>query len=129
MQANILYKNLEITSIDSRNAFNFIRLICCLIVIYEHCVVLTDIPFSNLNFRGVAVSIFFALSGFWVTKSCITSVSLKDFFVKRCKRILPLYYGTIIATVLLLSLFSVLPLKEYFTNINLYKYLFANVLN
>nr|WP_314779336.1 hypothetical protein [uncultured Treponema sp.] len=47
-------QNIKLANIDSNNAFNFIRLVCCLIVIYEHAVVLTDIPFINLNLRGIA---------------------------------------------------------------------------
>ena len=77
-------QNIKLANIDSNNAFNFIRLVCCLIVIYEHTVVLTGISFINLNLRGIAVSVFFILSGFWVAKSYISSVSVKKFFIKRC---------------------------------------------
>ena len=48
-------QNIKLANIDSNNAFNFIRLVCCVIVIYEHTIVLTGIPFINLNFRGIAV--------------------------------------------------------------------------
>ena len=124
---NILsVQNIKLTNIDSNNAFNFIRLVCCLIVIYEHTIVLTGIPFINLNFRGIAVSVFFILSGFWVTKSYVNSISLKDFFIKRCKRLLPLYYGVIIVTAIVLCFFTTLSIKDYFTNTGFFKYLFAN---
>ena len=119
-------QNIKLANIDSNNAFNFIRLVCCLIVIYEHTVVLTGISFINLNLRGIAVSVFFILSGFWVTKSYISSVSVKNFFIKRCKRLLPLYYGVIIVTAVVLCFFTTLPIKDYFTNAGFFKYLFAN---
>ncbi len=119
-------QNIKLANIDSNNAFNFIRLVCCLIVIYEHTVVLTGISFINLNLRGIAVSVFFILSGFWVTKSYINSVSVKNFFIKRCKRLLPLYYGVIIVTAIVLCFFTTLSIKDYFINVGFFKYLFAN---
>ncbi|MGF7109393.1 acyltransferase family protein [Treponema pedis] len=128
MRTNILYKTLNTSSIDSHNSFNFIRLVCCLIVIYEHTLVLTDIQFINLNLRGIAVSIFFVLSGFWVTKSYISSVSVKNFFIKRCKRLLPLYYGVIIVTAAGFVFFTNLSIKDYFMNTGFFKYLFANAI-
>lgn len=76
---------LSAPSISHKNAFNFLRLVCCLIVIYEHTLVLTDIQYINLNLRDIAVKIFFILSGFWVTKSYISSPNLKTYFTKRCK--------------------------------------------
>ncbi len=124
----LLTRNLKMPIIDSHNSFNFIRLVCCLIVIYEHTLVLTDIQFINLNLRGIAVSIFFVLSGFWVTKSYISSVSVKNFFIKRCKRLLPLYYGVIIVTAAGFVFFTNLSIKDYFMNTGFFKYLFANAI-
>ena len=121
-------QTIKLADVDSNNAFNFIRLVCCLIVIYEHIIVLTGIPFINLNLRGSAVNIFFILSGFWVTKSYVKSTSLKDFFIKRCKKIMPLYYGVIFLMAIGFCFLSVLSFSEYFTDLKLYKYLFANTI-
>ena len=59
--------------VPKNNAFNFIRLICALIVIYEHSVILTEMKVLPLNLRSVAVNVFFILSGFWVTLSSLRS--------------------------------------------------------
>lgn len=69
-----------IPEIKKSNCFNAIRLFCCLIVIFEHAVVLTN---TNINligggFRELAVDIFFIISGFWVTISLFRSNSIKE---------------------------------------------------
>lgn len=76
-------QNIKLANIDSNNAFNFIRLVCCLIVIYEHTVVLTDIPFINLNLRGIAVSIFFYIKRFLGYKKLYKLCICKEFLYKK----------------------------------------------
>ena len=89
---------LSSVSVKKDNAFNFIRLVCCLIVIYQHTLVFSKgvMPLLSLNFAGggysLSVIIFFLISGFWVTKSYCSSASIKSYFAKRAKKILPLYY-------------------------------------
>lgn len=110
------------------NAFNFIRLVCCFIVIYEHCVVLSGVKLPCFNLRGIAVNVFFILSGFWVARSFFKSNSIKEYALKRCKKILPQYWLVVFVVAVALSFFSVLPLREYFFNVGFYKYLAANFL-
>ena len=109
------------------NAFNFLRLVCCLIVVYEHCVVLSGVNFPCYDLRGIAVNVFFILSGFWVTRSFLKSDSLKEYAIRRCKKILPQYWLVVLICAICLSAFSVLSLREYFCNGNFYKYLVANI--
>lgn len=80
--------------ISKRNAFNVLRIFCCFLVITMHILDLSHTksilrPFFDGH---VAVCVFFILSGFWVTKSFLSSADLKTYFKKRAKRILPLYY-------------------------------------
>lgn len=115
-------------SVPKDNAFNFLRLICALIVIYEHAVLLSEngaLPCFNL--RGIAVNVFFILSGFWVTQSYLKSDSLKEYAKKRCKKIFPLYFTVVILSAFLLVFFSSLNAKEYFINSGFIKYLIANL--
>ena len=114
-------------NMSKNNNFTILRMICCFIVIYEHYVCLRGLSWLNLNLRGSAVNIFFILSGFWVTFSLFRSKSLKEYFLKRYKKIFPLYWGVVIFSALFLSFASTLSLSEYFTNIHLYKYLIANL--
>ncbi len=110
------------------NSFNFLRLVCCLIVIYEHCVVLSGVNLPCFDLRGIAVNVFFILSGFWVTISLFKSDSIKEYAVKRCKKILPQYWLVVLLCAVALSAFSVLPLRQYFCSTGFYKYLAANFL-
>lgn len=68
--------------VPKENAFNFLRLICALIVIYEHSVLLSGskiLPCMGL--REIAVNVFFILSGFWVTQSYLRSSSVKEYVI------------------------------------------------
>ncbi|MDO5773779.1 MAG: acyltransferase [Spirochaetales bacterium] len=114
-------------NVSKDNAFNFLRLVCCLIVIYEHCVVLSGADFPCYDLRGIAVNVFFILSGFWVTQSFLKSGSIKNYTIKRCKKILPQYWLVVLICAICLSAFSALPLREYFCNGSFYKYLAANI--
>ena len=114
--------------VPKNNAFNFIRLICALIVIYEHSVILTEVKvLPCLNLRSVAVNVFFILSGFWVTLSYLRSSSVKEYAKKRCNKIFPLYFTVVILSAILLVFFSNLSAKDYFTDSEFKKYLIANL--
>ena len=115
-------------NVSKSNAFNFLRLVCCLVVIYEHCVVLSGAGFPCCGLRGIAVNVFFILSGFWVTQSFLKSGSIKEYAIKRFKKILPQYWLVVLGFAVGLSVFSVLPLREYFCDASFYKYLAANIL-
>ncbi|QSH99413.1 acyltransferase [Treponema phagedenis] len=47
-------------------------------------------------------------------------------FIKRCRKIFPLYYATIFIIALIFVFFTSLRPLEYFTSFHFYKYLFAN---
>lgn len=116
------------TQVPQKNAFNFLRLVCCLVVIYEHCVVLSGASLPCLNLRGIAVNVFFILSGFWVTLSYLKSSSVKKYAFKRFRKIFPEYWTVVILCAVFLSFFSSLSFSDYFTNSGFYKYLLANIL-
>lgn len=57
----------------------------------------------------VGVDIFFVISGFLITGLCLKpQFSLKEFWVRRCRRILPAYFATMTVTAVL-SLIVLLP--------------------
>ena len=118
---------LKIPKIPKKNNFTLIRMVCCFVVIYEHSIYLSGIDFLILNIREFAVKVFFILSGFWVTISLLRSESIKEYAVKRCKKILPPYWTVVIVGALLLCAFTTLSAKEYFTDAGFWKYLFANI--
>lgn len=111
---------------------NILRFICAISVILSHSYVLTlneyDLVsryFNNqVSLGGIAVSIFFFLSGLYVTKSLKKSKSSIDFIKKRVKRIFPQLWIVVLFSIFVIGpIFSTLSLKEYFTNIETYKYL------
>ena len=111
-----------------QNSFTFIRLLCALIVLYEHAVLLTGAEnLLCLDLRGIAVNVFFILSGFWVTQSYLRSSSVKEYAKKRYNKIFPLYFTVVILSAILLVFFSNLSAKDYFTDSEFYKYLIANL--
>lgn len=122
--------SLSITDSPSigENAFNAIRFLCCLIVIIGHCLDLSRTPFAYRSIIDMhtAVCVFFILSGFWVTKSFLFSRSLKQYAFKRIKRLLPMYYLTVVLFALICAFYSDLGIKAYFCSVHVWKYLFWN---
>ena len=112
------------------NAFNAVRFVCCLIVIVGHSLGLSGTPFaySGLIDMHISVCVFFILSGFWVTKSFLSVRSLKEYFLKRAKRLLPLYYITVVGFAVVCVLYSDLDTAAYFTDGGFWRYLFWNAL-
>lgn len=120
-------EKLQFSIIPKQNAFTAIRMICALTVLYEHYVVLMGTKFPILEIRGIAVKVFFILSGFWVTRSLYTSKSLLEFYKKRVKKIFPAYLTVVFAAAILLVLLSILTIRQYFTDSGFWKYLVANI--
>ena len=110
------------------NTFNAIRFICCLIVIVGHCFDVSHIPFSHRAFidMHISVCVFFILSGFWVTKSFLSTGNIKAYAIKRIKRLLPMYYLTVFFFALICCFYSDLGMKAYFSSWHFWKYLFCN---
>lgn len=122
-----MFGNIEKTSVSKNNSFHFIRLLCCLCIIYEHSVFLSSKRLPVLEISSICVKVFFILSGFWVTISFLRSESVKEYAVKRIKKILPPYFTVVIAFALLLCVVSTLSPGKYFTNTGFWKYLAANL--
>jgi peptidoglycan/LPS O-acetylase OafA/YrhL len=111
--------------IDKNNNFNFLRLFFAFSVALGHAG--CDYPLSILFNGHVAVCGFFIISGFLITRSYAVSKNIKEYFIKRCRRLLPAYFVVILLCAAGLSLFSKLPAREYFTSPAMYKYIIANI--
>lgn len=83
---------------------------------------------NQCNLGGVAVAVFFFLSGLYVTKSLEKDSSYVLFLKKRCKRILPQLWIVVIVSVLLGLFLTNLPLVSYLCNKQTYLYLLNGVL-
>lgn len=116
------------TSEIGENAFNAIRFFCCLIVIVGHCFDMSHTHFAYRSYidMHISVCVFFILSGFWVTKSFFSTENIKAYAIKRIKRLLPMYYLTVLLFALICCIYSDLGIKGYFLSSHFWKYIFWN---
>lgn len=116
------------TSEIGENAFNAIRFFCCLIVIIGHSFDMSHTFFAYRSFidMHISVCVFFILSGFWVTKSFLSTTSIKSYAIRRIKRLLPMYYLALFFFALICCFYSDLGIKGYFSSSHFWKYLFWN---
>ncbi|MBE5940067.1 MAG: acyltransferase [Lachnospiraceae bacterium] len=122
---------------DRNNNLDIIRFIAAIMVIVAHsfplCYGYID-PLGKwtnggLSIGGLAVGIFFVSGGFLISKSMERTQKAKIFFMARIKRILPeLIIVVFICAFVLGPLVTDFSLKEYFTDIKTYKYLFNAIL-
>lgn len=115
------------TETSAKNNFDFLRLLFALSVLINHFGILTNRPIHWPISSPMAVAGFFIISGFLITKSYYRSTSLKKYYIKRIKRIIPAYLIIVITCAVGLSFFSNLPASAYFTSNYFFKYLLANL--
>ncbi|WP_294315698.1 acyltransferase [uncultured Chryseobacterium sp.] len=113
----------------TKNNFDFIRVLLAFIVFVGHLGALSASPdlkiFENSPIE-IAVFGFFVVSGFLIARSYERSSSLKSYIKKRIRRIVPAYLLVVFLCAVLLSLVSTYTFQEYFSNTQVYKYLFWN---
>ena len=113
----------------AKNNFDFIRVLLAFIVFVGHLGALSaseQLIFLTHSPVEVAVFSFFVVSGFLIARSYERSSSLKSYAKKRFNRIVPAYLLVVFLCAILLSLVSTLSFSEYFSNTQVYKYLFWN---
>jgi peptidoglycan/LPS O-acetylase OafA/YrhL len=120
------------------NNFNFLRLIAACMVVLTHSYPLTgkvesdlisQLTLGTLSFSHLAVSIFFCISGFLITKSAINSKHFLSFFGKRILRIIPALFIVLLLESFVLGPFvTSLSLKTYFSNSQTYGHLLSSLL-
>lgn len=114
-------------SIGQNNSFDFIRYYLSFSVLFAHYAVLCGKDHIALISSWEAVQGFFILSGFLVFHSYINSPDPKNYFTKRFKRIFPAYFFIVLLCSFTGIFFTTLSVKTYFTSIELYKYIAANI--
>ena len=107
---------------DRGNNFDVLRLLAASLVLFSHSYALTASaePFADVSgwtLGEVGVVMFFAMSGFLISKSWSDQPRLLPFSVKRALRILPALTVAVTVTVFVVGpLFTTLPLSSYFTD-------------
>ena len=111
------------TTIFSNN-FDLMRLLLAILVVFTHWNILTgsNSDYFIFHLSGVAIDSFFILSGYVVWSSWQRDPSVKNFYIKRFFRILPLYYLLILIQSIMFSF------DNTFTIFDLLKYLAWNMI-
>ncbi len=119
------------------NNFDFLRVLAAVCITLTHSFNLLYknreeplMKFSGqkIDFAFIGLSIFFAVSGYLVAKSAVTSPSFKNYLWKRFLRIQPLLIIVCILTIFILGpLFTSLSAAAYFSNAGTYTY-FRNIM-
>ena len=113
------------------NCFDFLRFLFAFNVVLGHLMVVSTFEelnaYSYLFKTHLSVTGFFVISGFLIAKSFERSSSLKSYFAKRARRLLPAYLLVILGCAFGLVSLSTLPAVDYFQSPDLWKYLGANL--
>jgi len=116
---------------NSNNCFDEIRFLLALIVLVAHTRDLSSqdtLIFFTKNFdANFAVKGFFAISGYLVTKSFLSSNSYFEYLEKRVRRIYPAYVFVIIYSVMIGFFTSNLKAQDFFLSFDFTRYIFANL--
>lgn len=130
-------KFININSDSRSNNFKLIRFIAALAVLISHSfIVVLGYPEAdplyeiiNKTIGGIAVDIFFVISGFLVTKSLISRKSIRKYLWARFLRIYPALIVAVLIIVFGIGLiFTNLSPSEYLTDSSTYHYLIKNIL-
>ena len=112
------------------NCFDFLRFLFAFNVVLGHLMVIAVYPelapFTHTFNTYLSVTGFFVISGFLIADSYERS-TLKSYFIKRAKRLLPAYWFVVIACAIGLVGLSSLAASDYFCNPDFWKYLGANL--
>ncbi|MBB5192464.1 peptidoglycan/LPS O-acetylase OafA/YrhL [Silvimonas terrae] len=123
-----------------RNNYDLVRLMAASAVIYAHSYAIAPRPGQVnadliLRWTGVthlgelAVSVFFFLSGVFVTKSYFESSSISDFILKRVLRIYPgLMVSVLLNVLLIVPLFGGVSLMNYLVEPQTWHYMIKNMI-
>jgi len=111
-----------------KNNFDFLRLLAATVVLLAHQFALLGIyvqpPLANFSWAGLAVAIFFVISGYLVSHSWQKEPILWIFAAKRLLRLIPgLAFTTIFTVFCIGPLATNLTLREYFADGGTWNYL------
>lgn len=111
------------------NNFDFLRMVAASLVLYSHHFVLTARPepsfFSLHAFGGVAVLIFFSISGYLITQSWYSDPHIVRFALRRILRIWPAFTVVVVLAAYVLGpTVSRLTIQEYFDDPGTARYLY-----
>lgn len=115
----------------NKNNFDGVRIALALIVVFAHISALTLLPefkyFEAIFDSNFAVKGFFAISGFLVTKSYLSSGSTLEYAEKRVRRIYPAYTMAILLCICIGLFVTTLNTFDFLKSPQTLKYALANL--
>lgn len=115
-------------TIKASNCFDLLRYFFAFSLILVHFCTLTETPQFWFITGGTRVKAFFIITGFLVLYSILRSRTLKDYFEKRIRRIVPAYFACITLCLLIGMCMTDLPLSDFLTDGRTWKYYISNLL-
>ena len=114
------------------NAFDALRLMAALAVLYSHSYALFGLPLPSpvvgQSFGSLAVYIFFSVSGYLVCSSWERDSDFVRFWIRRSARILPGLFGAVVFTTFVIGpLMTSLPWSVYFMDYGTWAYFLSNI--
>lgn len=113
------------------NNFDSLRIIAALAVIYGHAHPLTatpDVMVMGSSVQGMAVKVFFAISGYLVARSWVFDPNFGRYITKRALRIFPALALVLLFSVFVVGVyFNIGQLGSYFSNSTTWHYLIDNL--
>jgi peptidoglycan/LPS O-acetylase OafA/YrhL len=118
------------------NNFNLLRFFAATMVIWSHSFALrstsvaTDPLGGILGFgwAGIAVNVFFAISGFLIVRSYLRHDSLRIYVQARALRIMPgLIVAVLFCALVIGPLFTTLSAQQYFSHDSVWKFIHSNI--
>lgn len=114
----------------SKNNFDGVRIGLALIVVFAHLFALTQLSvfawFARVFDANFAVKGFFAISGFLVTRSYLSSSSLTTYFEKRVRRIYPAYLMAVVLCFFIGMSATTLSTAEFLQSAQTWSYVASN---
>ncbi len=106
---------------ESSNNFDLIRNVLSFLVFFTHWNILTNSGYDFVLFHlsGVAIDVFFVVSGFLIWWSYNADKNIVNFYLKRFFRIFPLYFVLILLQTLFFVFYSggsIYELTKYFVS-------------
>ena len=113
------------------NNFDAMRLLLAASVILYHTAFLSRVPIlawaTGDKWGSAGIHGFFFISGFLIVASCERSRGLRDYLVKRARRIVPAYVAVVIVAAVVLVGMSRLPAGDYFSDPRWFRYVGFNL--
>lgn len=112
--------------ISADNCFTLLRYAFALAIFCNHMCYVSGRDIF-LCYGGVFVQGFFVMSGFLTMNSYVRQDDWHDYALRRMRRILPGYISAVLICFVLGTIFTTLPLADFFSHADTWKYLVANL--